>query len=80
MGMINASIRAVAQNVLVGAGLGVFLALSVIVGNTIVFDWLVRSAAPGISVLATIGVFAFLMAAGYSITGFIFAAIEKRQL
>ena len=60
-----------------GAGLGVFLALSLIVGNGTVFKVIAASAFPKLAVLGFVAAIASLIAVGSAISGFIMTAMEK---
>ncbi|MCC6949738.1 MAG: hypothetical protein IT539_18435 [Bradyrhizobiaceae bacterium] len=66
-----------ACHTLVGAGLGTFLALFVIVSNASIFDVITSNPSPRLAVLVFVGVLALMIAIGSAITGFIFCATER---
>jgi hypothetical protein len=62
-----------------GAGLGVFLALSLLVSNTRgIFAMLVNSSAPQLSTAVFVGIFASVFAIGAGITGLIFVSMDDK--
>ena len=64
-------------NLLMGAALGMFLALSVIVGHPDVLNMVVNSAFPGLAAWVFVGALSSMIAVGSAITGFIFSAVER---
>jgi hypothetical protein len=70
------SIKQSACQALVGAGLGLFLALAVLAGNASIFHTLSSNSSPGL-VLIFAGVLSATIAVGSAITGFIFSALER---
>jgi hypothetical protein len=62
-----------------GAGLGLFLSLTLIISNTgRIFEALVNSSNPKIMTLMFVGTFSFILAVGATLTGLIFSVIEQR--
>lgn len=63
----------------IGAGLGVFLSLTLIVSNTgRVFEIIVNSAHPKIMTLMLVGILSSVLTVGATLTGMIFSAMEDR--
>lgn len=60
-----------------GALLGAFLALSLLVTEAGLFDLIANSAAPRLTVMILVGTFAAVFAVGATLTGWIFLAIER---
>lgn len=60
-----------ARDLAVGAGLGAFLGLSVIVANPIVFNTMVVASSPRLAVLGFLCLTSTLIGIGCAITGFI---------
>ena len=67
----------VLNHLLHGAGLGVVLALSLIVGNGTMFKVIAASAFPKLAVLGSVAGLASFIAVGSAISGFIMTAMEK---
>ena len=67
----------VLNHLLHGAGLGVFLALSLIVGNGTMFKVIAASAFPKLAVLGFVAGLASFIDVGSAISGFIMTAMEK---
>ena len=73
----HVSPREVLTHVLNGVGLGVFLAISLIVANSTVLNTMVQSPYPRLAVLAFTGGVACFIAVGSAISGFILSALDK---
>jgi hypothetical protein len=65
------------EHALVGAGLGVFLAVTAMIGNPGLFALIANNASPRVTMLAFVGVLTSTIAIGSTITGFIFSRMEK---
>lgn len=74
-----ASISDVCKHLASGAGLGVFLALSLIVGNESILGAIGNSAHPRLFVVLLIFCTAAPISVGSAISGFILTSIEKSQ-
>ena len=75
----NASSRDIGRHLASGAGLGIFLALALIVGNQVIFGAMVHAAQPGLYVFLFVVGTACLTAVGSAISGFILTSLEKNR-
>lgn len=64
-------------HLLSGAGLGLFLALTTMVGNVSVLNLMINSPAPKLSVLFFAGTLSSIFAVGSAVTGFIFSSLDR---
>jgi len=71
-------LREMINHLLSGAGLGIFLALSLIVANRTILGMIVHSPHPKLSVLTFVAVVACLIAVGSAISGFVMSALDRR--
>lgn len=69
--------REVRIHLLNGAGLGVFLGLSLVAMNSTIFNAIVHSPYPRLGVLLFVAGAAFFIAVGSAISGFIMSALDK---
>lgn len=69
--------RELASHLAMGAGLGAFLALSLIVTDARhIFDMIVNSSAPRLTIAVLVSTFVLIFAIGASLTGMIFISME----
>lgn len=73
----DASLSDLCKHLAGGAGLGVFLALSLIVGNRSIFGAIANSAHPRFFVVLLVGCTVALVSVGSAISGFLLSSIEK---
>jgi hypothetical protein len=73
----NVSPREVRAHFVNGAGLGAFLALSLIAGNSTIFNTIVNAPYPKAAVLVFVVGFAGFIGIGSAISGFIMTALDK---
>ena len=63
----------------IGAGLGVFLSLTLIIGDTAhISGMIVNSSNPEMTILMFIGIFSSVLAVGATLTGLIFSKFDAR--
>jgi hypothetical protein len=70
-------LREMINHLLSGAALGTFLGLSLIVANSTIFDAIVDSPHPTLTVLVVIAGMASIIAVGSAISGFIISALDR---
>jgi hypothetical protein len=71
-------LRALAGHFIMGAGLGAFLALSVMAAAAPGISQMISNAAsPGLTRMILVTVFALIFAVGATLTGWIFTAMER---
>jgi hypothetical protein len=71
--------RAVSVHLAMGFGLGTFLALALIAGDTRnIFDAIVQSPAPALALAVFVGLFGAMVGVGAALTGLIFTLMDER--
>jgi hypothetical protein len=75
----DVSLRDVLNHLCNGAGLGILLAISLIVGNNTIFSAIVHSPYPRLAVLTFMAGVTCLIAVGSAISGFIMTASDKSK-
>ena len=75
----TASLSDVCRHFACGAGLGAFLALSLIVANKTIFGAISNSSHPRLYVIALVACTVALMGIGSAISGFILTSLEKNR-
>lgn len=71
------SVRDISGHLAMGAGLGTFLALTLLVADSrSIFSMIVDSAVPELTILAFLGIFAGTFAVGATLTGLLFVWME----
>jgi hypothetical protein len=73
----DVSQREVLSHLCNGAGLGVFLAISLMVGNSTILGAIVHSPYPRLTMLTFVAGVTSLIAIGSAISGFIMTALDK---
>jgi hypothetical protein len=72
-------LRALAGHLAMGGGLGAFLAVSLMIGDgRPIAAMILNSAAPGLTTLVFVGIFASVFAVGAAITGLLFVSMEEK--
>ena len=71
------SVRDITGHLAMGAGLGTFLALTLLVADSRnIFAMIVNSATPELTMMAFLGIFATTFAVGSGLTGLLFTMME----